>query len=123
MSDEQQNDLVNTLVEVAPGVQVESRLRVSSMMWLEKKFDLPFVKIFNRLTPDNQEDIRISDITLLIQALYMQAHPTMSEQDAEAKIASLEISDLVNALGKITAFELVPKNESTPEPPAATTAT
>ena len=124
MSDEQKkNDLDNELVEIAPGIAVESRLRVCSMMWLEKKLDMPFIKIFNRLAAmGDNEDIRLTEICLIPQALYMQTHEC-TEQEAEKAIGRIDITDLIESIGKITALDIAPKNDQAPGEPATTETT
>ena len=103
------------MLEIAPGIKIEDRLRLGGVLYLERRFDKPLTEVFELLSSENP---RFSDMTALLTALYMQANTTATEEQAEFVLGRIELAQISEAFGKIKAFELSPKNGQTPEAPA-----
>jgi len=117
MADENKvNDLVNGKVEIAPGIVVDDRLRLGGVLYLERTFGKPLTEIFESLTGDNPS---FTDMSRLLQALYLQANKDSLESQAEEKLAALELNQVAEAFGKLRFLEFAPKNAEPPATPAS----
>lgn len=114
--------LVNGLIEIADGVKMDTRLRVSGMLFLEAKFDRPLAKI------KFSEGGRVISLIPLFTALVIQANEGMTDEDAERHVRSMDSTTMLKVANEIPKMLAIPKivpdeddPENPPEPATETT--
>jgi hypothetical protein len=105
-----ENDLVNSKIEIAPGVLIDDRLRLGGMMFLEQMTGKTFTEIAESLSEKQQA----ADMYNILLALVVQANGDMDIKEAERIVKSIEIDNMMNLLGRLKIFSIAPKNLSEP---------
>ncbi len=89
---------------------IDSRLKVGACLWLADKYDVDFGEVMNVFKGG-----KMNDTINLIIALAIQHDPDMTEKEARAKIAQLDLNELSEmAMSLTTAFETDVKNSKPP---------
>ena len=73
------NDLVNSKIEIVPGVFIDDRMRIGGMMFLEERTGKEFFEIVNLLCTKRTT----IDIYNIFLALVIQANENMDIKEAE----------------------------------------
>lgn len=117
MADETKvHDLVNGKVQIAEGLVLEDRLRLGTVLYLEKKFGKSLTEIFEAMGAAAPNFTQISTI---LTGLYIQSHPEVTETQAEQAVGRLDLEEVTGAFAKLRFAEFAPKNVSPPASPAA----
>lgn len=106
----QGSDLSTGMIDVGDGLLIENRLRLGAIIWLEDKLGKSINEYFAGI---DVETMRLKELQPLFVALILQAHPSMSEE--EATKLSLRID--LNTIGDVlpTVMRIEPKNSRPPE--------
>lgn len=107
-------DLTNGMIEIADGVNMDSRLRVEGMLFLEEKFDKPLGQI------KFSEGGRVQSLIPLFIALVIQANDGMTEEIAEQHVRKMDANTMLkvaNEIPKMLAVPTVAKEDDPENPP------
>ena len=114
-------ELVNDLIEIGDGVKMDTRLRVSGMLFLEERFDCPLGQI------KFSEGGRVVSLIPLFVALVIQANEGMTSEEAEKHVRAMDSTTMIAVANKIPKMLAVPESSLEDEddtenpPPAAVT--
>lgn len=103
-------DLVNGVIEIAPGVVIDDRLRVRGIKWLQNFTG----KKFAELTSEWPETPGIEEMCPLLMALLIQRNPDMSVEKAQELIDDVDVSVIAKIVGSLKVFDTEPKNSQPP---------
>ena len=110
------NDLVNSKIEIVPGVFIDDRMRIGGMMFLEERTGKEFFEIVNLLCTKRTT----IDIYNIFLALVIQANENMDIKEAEKITKTIEFKEINTILERLRIFSFAPKNVSEPIPQAVT---
>ena len=87
-------DLSVETIEIAPGLLIDNKIRVSAILYLEIKYDKSIGEIdFN--------SGRVRDFVNLLVGLVLQHNPDMTEKDAERTIGQFDTEQLQGLTNKL----------------------
>jgi hypothetical protein len=107
------NDLLNSKIEISPGLFIDDRLRVDGAIYLQDKTGISFIEFYKSI-----EKQKISDLAALVLSLIFQSNPGFDMNEAEKIVGKLDIYSLYKIVTKV--FEFAPKNASEPNPQEVT---
>ena len=102
------------------GVELDDRVRVGGILYLEKKFDKGFEEIADAVAQGLSESpLRITkmveSISPFLVALILQRNPDMPEAEAESLIYQLELNEFTEIFNQLEIFDSA-KNGSGQKP-------
>jgi hypothetical protein len=113
-------DTVKGVIAITPGVLIDDKLKLGGVKWLEKKFGKPFQDIADEFATHQS----MTNMSMIIVALFRQRHPDMTDDQCEQEIDKLDIEDIGTVIGKLSVFNFEPKNSDVQtEKPTETEAT
>jgi len=112
-------NLHNGIIKIS-GVELDDRVRIGGILYLEKKFDKGFEEIADAVAQGLSESpLRITkmveSISPFLVALILQRNPEMAEAEAENLINQLELNEFTNVFNQLEIFDSA-KNESGQKP-------
>jgi len=112
-------NLYNGIIKIS-GVELDDRVRIGGILYLEKKFDKGFEEIADAVAQGLSESpLRITkmveSISPFLVALILQRNPEMAEAEAENLINQLELNEFTNVFNQLEIFDSA-KNESGQKP-------
>ena len=110
------NELINSKIEIAPGVLIDDRMRIGGMMFLEERTGKEFFEIVNLLCTKRTT----TDIFNIFLALVVQSNENMDIKEAEKITKSIEFKAINDILERLRIFSFAPKNASEPNPKEVT---
>jgi len=103
-------DTVKSVIEISAGVVIDSKLRLSGVKFLERKFGKPFQDLAESFANDQS----MTNLSPVLVALYRQRNPNVDDETCELAIDNIAIEDLVSIINKLNIFDFEPKNSQSP---------
>jgi len=102
-------NLHNGIIKIS-GVELDDRVRIGGILYLEKKFDKGFEEIADAVAQGLSESpLRITkmveSISPFLVALILQRNPEMAEAEAENLINQLELNEFTNVFNQLEIFD------------------
>jgi len=112
---------INETISVK-GLDFSAQLTIGATKWLERTTGMSIMQFAKELVSLPGADFSVTQVSLLLSALYLAGHPGIDPQEAEAKVNRLTVADMMDVIGRARWLEFEPKNspptapEPTPEP-------